>query len=74
MVLHRLDHGEGLTLFEVSARLRQCYGLQVSQRLLRMIGDTDLERAIRQGPHPRVVLGVLEVRGNSAHGQTPSAA
>src|SRR5262249_44862905 len=69
--LDRLDDSRSLTHCDSTACFGHLYKDEIAQGMLRVIGDSDLDRAIRQSSHPLVRLGVLEIRRNIAHRFTP---
>ncbi len=64
---HRFDHRAGLTCAELSPLLRNFDEYEVTERVLSVIGNADLYRAVLEVAHPFVCAGVLEIRRNIAH-------
>ncbi len=65
--LDRLHDRKGLTGRELAPGLGHLHEHQVAERMLGVIGDAYLHRAIGQGAQPFVGLRVLEIGGNVAH-------
>src|SRR5205807_7178045 len=63
----RLDYGARLTQRKGTATLGNLHKDQVAECVLGVIGNSDLDRAVLQGPHPLVRLGELEVGRNITH-------
>jgi beta-glucuronidase len=64
---HRLDHGTVRLCSILQSHLRQLDVDHVAECILRVVGDADPDRAIRQGLDPFVAGGVFQVFRNSAH-------
>src|SRR6202011_910514 len=65
--LHRLHHRAGLAGCEDAALLRHLRKHQISELMLRVVSDADLDRTVGEVAHPLVALGVAQIGWNLAH-------
>ena len=69
--LHRFDDGAGRTRFERAPGFGDFDEHEVTERVLRVVGDANLDEATRQQTRPLVALGVFQVGNDLAHGKAP---
>ena len=65
--LDGLDHGARLPGTQHAPLLWHVGENKVAERMLGVICNADLDRAVRQGAHPLVGFGVLQIGGNIVH-------